>query len=296
MGSFMKTLLLNIIIVLFAFSALGQRSDIDLLKYSYKKGNKDSLESFFSKWEKEYEQISVDQFNNLSDTLKDVYTIFTDFYTPLDLKRICSSEWGDSIYNSVDYVIVQNRIDFSIVSTLDKRKIILNYLEKNVKDSSKYEYYQNFFMKDTSSYTLGFIYYNSIKYLHEDSIMDFRPSLDFGNVGILFYKSKYTEIIGKFLKNKHYKLGIGGIMNPAKAKGKSKARLDWISSEIKIFYGHWGGYWQLTTYPRVNRIIFDEERKTALIFFRMIYEGGEALYKKIDNQWTLIDSKITWIE
>ncbi len=292
----MKTLLLHIIIGLFTFTAFGQNDGVKLLKYSYKNRDIDSLDMFFSNWENEFQPISQKQFGNLSDTLKDVYEIFSDFYTPQDLKRIGASEWGDSIYKSVDYVIVQNRIDFSIVETLDKKEIILNYLNRNVIDSVKYEDYKKTFMKDTSDYSLGFTYYNSIDYLHQDSIMDFRPNLDFDRYGVLFYKKKYTRILTRFLKNKHHKLGFGGIMNPARAKGKSKTRLDWINTKIKVFQGHWGGYWQITTYPRVNQILFDKERKTALIYFRLIYEGGEALYKKIDNKWTLVESKLTWIE
>jgi len=292
----MKTILLSIAIGLFAFSAFGQNDVDKLLKNSYKKQNIDSLDMFFTIWQNDYQPISLNNFENLSDTLKDVYEIFSDFYTPQDLKRIGGSEWGDSLYFGIDYLIVQNRIDFSIVETLDKKEIILNYLKKNVTDSLKYEDYKRTLMKDTSDYSLGFTYYNSIDYIQEDSIMDFRPNLSFEKVDILYYKSKYTKILARFLKNKYHKLGFGGIMNPARAKGKSKSRLDWINTKVKIFQGHWGGYWQMTTYPRVNKILMDEERVTALINFRMVYEGGEALYKKIDNKWTLIESKLTWIE
>ncbi len=292
----MKTLLLNIVIGFFAFSAFGQNEEEKLLKYSYKKQDVDSLDMFFIDWKNEYQPITGEHFEELSDTLKDVYEIFLDFYTPLDLKRIGGSEWGDSLYFGVDYLVVQNRIDFSIVETLDKKEIILNYLKRNITDSIKYEEYKRTFMKDTSDYSLGFTYYNSIDYLHEDSIMDFRPNLDFETVDVLYYKSKYTKILARFLKNMHHKLGFGGIMNPARARGKSKTRLDWVDTKMKIFQGHWGGYWQMTTYPSVNQILFDKKRETALIHFRMVYEGGEALYKKIDNKWTLIDSKLTWIE
>lgn len=292
----MRTLLLHIIIGLFAFSGFGQNAEEKLLKYSFKKGDADSLNMFFTKWEKEFQPISQIQFVNLSDTLKDIYEIFLDFYTPQDLKRIGGSEWGDSLYFGVDFVIVQNRIDFSIVETLDKKKIILTYLRNNLKDSSMYERYSETFMKDTADYSLGFTYFNSIEYLYEDSIMDFRPNVKIDNIGILFYKTEYTRTIARFLKNKYHKLGFGGIMNPARAKGKSKLRLDWINTKVKIFHGHWGGYWQMTTYPSVNQILIDKERETALVFYRMVYEGGEALYKKIDNKWTLIESKRKWIE
>lgn len=292
----MKTILVHIIIGLFAFSAFGQNTQEKLLKYSFKKGNVDSLDMFFTKWEKEFQPISQTQFDNLSDTIKDVYEIFSDFYTPKDLKRIGGSEWGDSLYYGVDFVIVQNQIDFSIVETLDKKKIIFTYFKNNVKDSSINENYLETLLKDTTDYSLGFTYFSSIKYLHEDSIMDFRPNVNIDSVGVLFYKSDYTRTIARFLKNKHHKLGFGGIMNPARAKGKSEKRLDWINTKVKIFHGHWGGYWEMTTFPSVDIILIDKERETALVFFTLVYQGGEALYKKIDNKWTLIESKLTWIE
>ncbi len=229
-------------------------------------------------------------------SLKDVYEIFSDFYTPFDLRRIGGSEWGDSLYFGVDYLVVQNRIDFSIVKTPDKKQIILNYLKNNITDSTEYEEFSSTLMKDTLDYSLGLLYCNSLDYIYKDSIMDFRPNLDLEMVDVLYSKYKYINILSRFLKSKHYKFGFGGIMNPARAKGKSKRRLDWVNTKVKIFQGHWGGYWQMTTYPRVVNILFDKNRKTALVYFIMVYEGGEALYKKIDNKWTLVNSKLTWIE
>mgnify|MGYP006293641365 CR=1 FL=1 len=291
----MKTIL-TIIIVLFVCSGFGQNNIKRLLKNSFKKADLESLDKFFSNWEDECQPISQNQLKILSDTIQDVYKIFTDLYTPRELNRIGGTQWGDSIYTNVDYFIVQSRIDFAFTETFDKKELFRKYFSNEYFGTEQMTQSENSFLKDTTDFSLGLVLGSLIEYSDKDSIMDFQPNLIFNDIGILYFRPKYTRAISDFLKNKHHKLGFGGIMNPARAKGKSEKRLNWINQKIKVFHGHWGGYWQMTTYPRVTQILFDKKRETAIVFFRMIYEGGEAFYKKIDDKWTLIDAKRTWME
>ena len=85
-------------------------------------------------------------------------------------------------------------------------------------------------------------------------------------------------------------------MNIARSTGKSENRKKFLENYIKIWYGHWGGYWQLYSYPTASSIIFDKDMKYARIYFRMVYEGGEAILKNENNKWILISAKRTWIE
>lgn len=290
----MKKIIAVLILEIFSTLCFAQKIE-NILKDSYKRNDLKTLDKFFEIWRNETRPLSESDYICLSDTIKDVYDIFSDFYTPFNLSRVGSSEWGDSIYYGVSNIIVQNDIRYSIVKTLNKKEII-NSIAKNLTDSLEKKEFFNSAMRDTSEFTLGFAYYGAVETVFEDTIKTFRPRLFFENVSVVYLTPEYYNVIDNFLKKKHFRLGKGNIMNPARAKGKSKNRLDFLNKKVKIFHGHWGGYWQMNTYPKVFEIILDSERKTAIISFRIVYEGGEAMYKKINDKWTLIESKRTWIE
>ena len=130
----------------------------------------------------------------------------------------------------------------------------------------------------------------------KDSIVDFRPKIEFKNVRILYLTPKYSKIINEFLGNKYYPLGTGGIMNPARAKGTSEKKLDFLNSKMKIIYGHWGGYYHIETHPDVFSIDFNKDLTLAKVNYRLGYQGGEATYKRHNGKWIFIDGHLTWIE
>ncbi len=72
--------------------------------------------------------------------------------------------------------------------------------------------------------------------------------------------------------------------------------MDFINNAVRIFYGHWGGYWQYETYPQASSIIFDSQMKRAVVNFRFVYEGGQVLMEKQNGEWTIVSGRLTWIE
>jgi hypothetical protein len=85
-------------------------------------------------------------------------------------------------------------------------------------------------------------------------------------------------------------------MKPARSKGESAKRQRFLEERIKIWYGHWGGYWQLISYPEAYMITLDPELTYARVSFRLVYEGGYAIFKRVDTHWVLVTAKRTWIE
>ena len=85
-------------------------------------------------------------------------------------------------------------------------------------------------------------------------------------------------------------------MSPAKSKCESDKRKQFLENYIKIWYGHWGGYWQLNSYPYAQKITFDRKFENAVVDYRMVYEGGFAYFKKVNGIWVLIQARRTWIE
>ena len=129
-----------------------------------------------------------------------------------------------------------------------------------------------------------------------DSITDFRPVVAVPNKQCIYLTSAREKTLTAFLGNTHVPLGTGGIMQPARSSGESEKRKQFLENLVKIWPGHWGGYWQLGSYPVAYTITFDKDMLTAQVDFQMIYEGGESTLKKINGQWELISSRRTWIE
>jgi hypothetical protein len=129
-----------------------------------------------------------------------------------------------------------------------------------------------------------------------DSVADFRPVVAISGKKCVYLTSARETTLTAFLGNIHARLGASGIMQPAHSKGESEKRKQFLENVIKIWYGHWGGYWQLYSYPVAYTITFDKDMSTAKVDFRMVYEGGAATLKKVNGQWKLISSRRTWIE
>ena len=78
---------------------------------------------------------------------------------------------------------------------------------------------------------------------------------------------------------------------------KAKKRYAFISKFIKIYYGHWGGYWSMATYPEIFEIVFNKNMEIAIVSFRSSYNcGGYARYKKKEGRWILLDARSIWVE
>ena len=84
-------------------------------------------------------------------------------------------------------------------------------------------------------------------------------------------------------------------MNTAQARGESLKRLSYINEVTSIMTGHWGG-WLLTSHPHVSSVRFNRDLTKALVFYRIGYGGGEALFVRDQNKWNLESFQKTWVE
>lgn len=297
------------IILLFFTSCLYSQSEMKLLKKAYKEKSTTKLKDFFIAWSQDVLPIADTKLLEFNDTIQQAYKAFISFYKPHRLDSIGGSEWGNDIYKDVDFVIVQNALkiyftDKVYYSTQETEEYIVNEINRRCsdKDSIRISILENLKNKDGTIdefyfYTFGpYSRAKAMDRILTDSIMNFRPTVRCDNKTPLFLTKKYDEIINSFLRNNYLPLGAGGIMNPARAKEQSEKRKKFLENYIIIFYGHWGGYWQLYSYPKAYSITFDNDMKYARIDFRLVYEGGEAFLKNEEGVWTLISSKITWRE
>lgn len=294
-------------ILFFLIWTVGQAQTAgQLLEKAYKKKSKQILKQFFQNWNQEIQPISEMELNTLNDTIRQTYNVFTAFYKPQRIDSLGGSEWGNKIYKNVDFLVIQDFIKIYFTDKLywTEQEIddyVVDYINKNIKeDSERQELLKRVDGKLSQRVVARFRPDGNIFFERTDSLLDsivnFRPIINCYGKLPLYLSPKYSDILNAFLGDKHLPLGAGGIMNPARSIGQSEKRKKFLERYIKIWYGHWGGYWQLYSYPTAYSVTFDKEMKYAKVDFRMVYEGGEALLKKDNGKWILISAKRTWIE
>jgi len=285
----MRIIIISFILLLGISNSIGQDFSKSL-KYSYKNNETDSLLRLLRQWNDNI-QSNEAKFSK-DEIVSAVYSIFNEFYTPFNLNRIGSSEWGDSLYLN-KFAIVQNQIKYVIAEFPNADTIVIesgedtltlsNLENKYGKDSQIYGYYEN--LKNPI-----------VKNLDKVVLNDFRPKTTLPPDKILYLTEEYKSELIQFLGDQHSKLSEGGIMNPARATSKTWKRQSFLNNYLNVIYGHWGGYWQLETHPEVSLIVINQALTKALVYFRLVYEGGNAYLERQNGEWILIESKLTWIE
>jgi hypothetical protein len=231
------------------------------LERIYKNNDLKQLEEFFQLWSNCSQQERVITNETLPEFILDAYEIFQDFYNPYNLSRIAKLPPEQSIYQDAPYFIIQEKLIITKRITLEK--------------------------DDFGDYTSPADF--------KLTLNDFYPNIEVSE-GIPLYLAAYDrDNLLQFLGDESYPLGHGGIMNPARAKGDSRKRQRFLNLFVRIIHGHWSG-WHLESHPYVYSVNFNRDYSEAIVDFRIIYEGGEARYKKEQGKWTLIESGLTWME
>ncbi len=218
--------------------------------------------------------------------MAEAHKIFAAFYQPLQLDKIgCGgNEFGVS-YKDFPYFIVQNQLySIYIADTLpfkpdEMEAYYTDRINETYPDDSTRKGWIKYLKRELEIGRMSLSFFDSwldntwekIPTEKMDMKIDFRPSVSFP---------------GK----------EESIMQTAYAKEESRQRMDFIQQAAKIFYGHWGGYWQYETYPQANSIIIDARMQRAIVNFRFVYEGGEVYMEKQNGEWTVVSGRLTWIE
>ena len=230
----------------------------DKLEFSFKHSQYDSLRRIFVEWNGTISPNSED-FIYQNDTINAIFSIYREFYKPFDLLKLGEWEWGNDLNSECEYVVVQNKIYYSVLS---RRKI------------------DDFDWEESKI----------------DSIENFRPPVNLDMNKVLYLTNEYAEAITNFLGTESTEFGEGNIMNPSRAKGESEKRYEILRQFISILHGHWGGYWHIETHPIISVLVFNNTLTKAKIYFRVGYQGGETFLEKRDNNWIITESEATWIE
>ncbi|MBR5083405.1 MAG: hypothetical protein IKX33_02305 [Prevotella sp.] len=303
-----KKVCLLCVLLLLCTAIQGQdRSQVKLLKKAYKQHSTPLLYQFFDNWSN---AITSNENEAKSKWVAEAHKVFAAFYQPLQLDKIgCRSEKQD-LYKNSPYFIVQDTLqaiymaDVIPITPDELEAYYTNRINQIYsKDSIRKEQLnmlRKFKERGELSLDFDFDYYGfsggKSPTTKVDSAISFRPPVKFPNKKIVYLTSEYARLLYNFLGNRHVGLGQESIMQVAYSKGESRKRMDFINNAAKIFYGHWGGYWQYETYPKATSIVFDSQMQRAVVYFRFVYEGGEVTLEKQNGEWTIVSGKLTWIE
>jgi hypothetical protein len=232
-----------------------------LLETEFQEGKTTFLNTLFAEIAEKSKHITDSEYNGLMKFEKCVYDIFEDFYNPLNLEKYGDFIYGNSLYEKSQYLVVQNSIEVRIV---DFNLDTLDYLIVNKIETKK-------------------------QFLSNLKILNFRPRIN-SNVKILYKNSIFNFYFIPFFTNDFVLFADGDIMSPAKAIGLALEKQKYIDKYFRIMPKHWRDGWHLTTHPFVEKVYLNKTYDRALVFFRIVNEGGYSLYIKSAEKWKQLDS------
>jgi hypothetical protein len=235
----------------------------ELLIRAYEDSSSELYNEFFNRWENDSKPLSNNEYNQLSDTLKEIYNLFYEFYYPQ--KMIYPYDF------ETDYYVLQNEIQVFIVS---------NSIE------------------DTFFYKIGFnkkeLAENNVKY-----IFKIKPKIKFHDKKILYLTTEYEKYINDFLfynTEDIVKLRKGE-ERCTKIAAVQKPRVDFLKPKIHCIPHHWISAFWYYTFPYIEYIFIRDDLKIAQVGYRIDSSMHRVnLYKKINKEWLLVYKESNGIE
>lgn len=322
----MKTLLLHIFFILLSTSLYSQ----DLLEQAYKNKSEKELNHFFRNWQENIPPITNEEFKNETDTIQEAYKIFTAFYHPHHLVTTDKKSKQDiSIYHKVNYYIVQNSLKISFQDKIyyseeEIGQIITNYIntvDDPLKELGEFTDEQLQHMH-VSINVLDQYRENQlkrykeekgvyIKLLEERGVLDkmlnspihssrivnnFRPYIK-TDKPVVFLTPKYNQILNSFLGVSPGRIHEeSNSEKPLQIRKDSEKRRKFLEKSIRISHGYWSNNWELVTYPEIVHLVFDKDMQYAKVIFRLVYQSGEAILIKVNDEWVVSSTKLIWKE
>lgn len=298
-----KKLTLFILFLAAAVTVFAQSgSQAKLLKEAYQSRSTELLYKFFDNWS---EEVKSNEGEAQNPYVAEAHKVFTAFYQP---QQIIARDIDCHLqYRDKPYFIVQGSLwKISQAETiLYKREeidsfmvacILQKYPDDTIEQREWIDYVRNNNLKLSYEFSNAFFPFAQISITTLDSAIEFRPPVNFEGKKVVYLTKKYEKLLNSFLGNRHVDFGEEDIMQPALPLGNDRLKHGFFNNAALIFYGHWGGYWQYETNPKANQIIFNPEMNRAIVLFRYVYEGGEAVLEKQNGEWKVVDFRFTWIE
>jgi len=295
------TLFILFLVTILTVSAQSE-SQAKLLREAYKLQSTKMLCEFFDNWS---EEVKSNEDEAQSPYVAEAHKVFAAFYQP---QRIIARDIDCHVlYEEKNYFIVQGSLwkILQAETILYKQEEIDSFLiaricrmypDDTTEQQDWIQYVRDNKPKLCYESSDAILKFDLIATTTLDSAVEFRPPVHFEGKKVVYLNKKYEKLLNSFLGKRHIAFGEENIMQPANSKGKNQTKHEFFNNAALIFHGHWGGYWQYVTYPKANKIIFNPEMNRAVVLFRFVYEGGEAILEKQNGEWKVVDFRFTWIE
>lgn len=255
-----------------------------ILDSAYRLNSPKLLGIFFENWLSETRQ-NRKNVKDLSEIEQETIKLYEVFFNPRDLNKIGGNETGRDIYRDTKLFITPSYIKIGIVNSLN-RDSILEVRLKELEDTTIREKY----LKKTNGKYLPKAYYflgNWTRANKIDTLKNFTPNIK----DCLSFTPYYDTLLNNFLGTEPKYFGSGNIINPAMPILDTYERAKFLTQFINVWPGHWGGNWHIETFPIVYRITYDSQLKNAVVTYRIVYERGETLLRKENNEWRIVDNR-----
>lgn len=273
-----------------------------LLKEAYRSKSTKMLYTFFDNWS---EEVKSNEGEAQNPYVAEAHKVFAAFYQPQQI--IAKDIDCHVLYDEQPYFIVQSSLWKILqaetilyrqeeIDSLMIARIRRMYSDDTVEQQDWIKYVRDNHPNLCYESSDAIRQFELIATTTLDSAVEFRPPVHFEGKKVVYLTKKYEKMLNSFLGKRHIAFSEENIMQPAKSKGKSLSKHRFFNQAALIFYGHWGGYWQYETYPEAEQIIFNPEMNRAVVMFRFVYEGGEAVLEKQNGEWKVVDTRFTWIE
>jgi hypothetical protein len=257
---------------------------------AYKDRDNQSLDRFFMNWESESKSIDNLSYSHLSEIEKDIYDIFKNLYSLPQLKEVDGLNRLKPVDLNVKYFVVQDVIYYNVFETLDKKELITKHLQEKKMSDTAYATELMQCLKDTAEISIPRFYSDDMLLIKKDSILNFRPRIFLKGTEILSLTEKYDVLIHDYFNKKDSIVGYDG-MKYRELKGDWEDRKKFIEGYIEV--EPWNrNLWIIESNPNCYRILFDKNRQTAMLHYRVDSSGGVILCKKINGSWKYINSDI----
>lgn len=227
------------------------------LNAAYRDQSSERLQEFLEGWQKTFPSISDGRLSQLPEVARHAYAVFRDFYTPKNLGRLGREGPDADPCGNARYLITQQSLPVAVFEHLPE--IHAPYVEP----------------------------------IYALSIDDFRPQV-MGGAPVLTLNDHYERMLAKFLGMKAESIRAGNSIGVQSGE-ESRRRLDFLNQFTCVSYTRGWEVWSLLTLPVVSSIQFDSKFKHARVNFKLILEGGEALYERNGNVWRLVKAGRTWV-
>lgn len=248
------------------------KNENDLLN-AYKENDLDGVNKYFENWNTESKKLTKTKY---TDELEEgLYKIFKVMFHPYEMKALIREPMMDDfekdlleVINRTPYLVIQNQISY-IYNDLNKIS------EENLMD-----------------------FINSTRFSRDDMkiLNEFYPKVDVDKEKVLYMTPKYHEELISFLGSEDQPFGERHIMGPAIPKGETGKRYQFIRNYIPVLYGHWGGYWHLSTHPEIEYVFINPQLNHALVHYRIGYNFGYAELRKVDDEWIMLWANMNGME